>query len=108
MFFFNFVIFLTRGTRLRISMFGVDLCKNLIVRVVLATVLQSNSAFAQIESERKRFGILKEERKSTEKSEHRRPGLSNVKRHVSKLSQIRCTCLALSFAITARAGHFTD
>ena len=24
---FNFVIFLTRGTRLRISMFGVDLCK---------------------------------------------------------------------------------
>ena len=67
-FFFNFVIFLTRGTRLRISMFGVDLCKNLIVRVVLATLLQSNSAFAQIESERKRFGILKEERKSSDSS----------------------------------------
>ena len=51
-----------------------------------------------MERREKRFGFLKEERKCSD----------GLLQHVSKLSNITCTCLALDLAITAHAGHFTD
>ena len=60
-----------------------------------------------MESKRKRFGYLKEERKCSDSSVVRGK-ISGLLRLVSKLSDITCTCLALDLAITAQAGHFTD
>ena len=59
-----------------------------------------------MESKRKHFGFLKEERQCSDSSVVR--GLaSGLLRLVSKMSDITCTCLAPDLAITARAGHFT-
>ena len=60
-----------------------------------------------MESKRKRFGFLKEERKCSDSSVVR-GFLSGLLRLVSKLSDITCTCMALDLAITACAGHYTD
>ena len=57
-----------------------------------------------MESKRKRFGFLKEERECSDVQCQ----ISGLLRLVSKLSDITCMCLALDLAITARAGHFTD
>ena len=64
--------------------------------------------FAQMESKRKRFRFLKEERKCSERFIGS-PRLNKwTFRLVSKLSDITSKCLALDLAITACAGHFTD
>ena len=60
-----------------------------------------------MESKRKHFGFLKEERKCSDSSVVQGQ-MGGLLRLVSKLSDITCTCLALDMAITARAGHFTD
>ena len=60
-----------------------------------------------MESKRKRFGFLKEERKYSDSSVVQGQ-ISGLLRLISKMSDITCTCLALDLAITARAGHFTD
>ena len=60
-----------------------------------------------MESKRKRFGFLKEERKCSDLSVVQGQ-ISGLLRMVSKLSDITGTCLAPDLAITARAGPFTD
>ena len=59
------------------------------------------------EQAKKRFGFLKEERKYSDSSVVRGQ-ISGLSRLVSKLSDIKCRCLALNVAVTARAGHFID
>ena len=60
-----------------------------------------------MESKRKRFGFLKEERKCSDSSVVQGQ-ISGLLQLVSKLSDITCTYLALDLTITTHAGHFTD
>ena len=57
---FEFRIFKTLRTRLRISKFRVYLCKNLTHAMSLSINSKPKSAFPQMESKRNRFGFRKE------------------------------------------------